>query len=557
MKKILFLFSFTFLTFFSFNSNVHANVHTGISYDANEHFNIFYEIKENTEFANFLLTNDLNSLCSHWSISNCYSDNQLFIAYSSDFKNYFPDFSIPEDSKYVVFYSSTSSTFYRSGTTYSILPSSGDYNRAIYFLDKDGYRLSPDINYKLSGDTYSSKIKQLFSYSFSGTSKEDIENFTYFISSFWYAKHNIVIQGLFEKTYVTDVIYDEERLLIDDSKVNENIFTKIKNSWLNLINSDSLIESEQLNLKFFQENAYLSDTKSPTSMYHILNYTNSIIPPSGFVSLNFKIDSKRVDGYLFIPKNINNNLNRNLYGYTSDFPRSSFSNESNISIKQAVSGFSLSNEDSLSALSEKNADYFFQYKRNNKLYDLDYQTRLSKKYPDFKSTTSAIWVSHAIKYDTTLYYNPSAFSVCPLYSTGTTTDSETGSVLLTYNSCTYTNPVTNNEVTLTGDEFYNTISSTNTIGASANIFDDSESQQELAGEYSELYDYNEDGTIKGFNISSTLNEVKTFLNTFIGVIATIFASFTLFFNALPLEIRGLLYFSLVGGAILLFWKLIR
>lgn len=556
MKKILFLFGFIFLTFFSFNTNVHANVHTGISYDSNEHFNIFYEIKENTPMANTLLSNNYNSLCSLWGL-NCTNNNyRFYIAYSSDFEKIFKttNISIPENSKYVVFYPHNPGKVTRNGITYFHQIGSVNTHIPYIYLDSKGERIDFS-SYGTVDYNYNDLLNQLFTYDFNNTSKEDIENFTYFISALWYCSSGPTLYGMFEKTYVTDVIYDDERLLIDDSEVNSNIFTKIKNTWLDLFNSDSLIDAKQLNLDFFQKNPYMTDTQKPSSMFTILNYSNSVVPPYGFKPLNFKYEDISVSGYLFIPKNINNQTNRNLYGYTTDLPRKSFANENIASVKQGVSGFSLNSNNSISALAEKNADYHINYKENYQLYDLDYQTKLANKYPDYKTTTTAIWVSHAIKYDSVLYYNPNAFNVCPLYTTGTTTN-DTGDTILTYNSCTFTNPVTNEEVTLSGDDFYNTISSTNTVGASPNIGITGDGLDEY-NKYNELWETDESGNLTGFSITSVLKQLHSFLTSFIAVITTIFASFTLFFNALPLEIRGLLYFSLIGGVILLFWKLIH
>lgn len=567
MKKFFFLFGFLFLTFFSFNSDVHANVHTGISYDAHEKFNIFYELKQNTPMANLLLGKDIKSLSSYLGYDN---PNYISISYFSEVKTYLQEgYSLPDNAKYIIFISdswdgngkkipsiSRNGDSYKDSTGFSV----GGYHDFI-LLDENANLLKINydgvIRYNFGVVSFfTPSVNNAFTYKFSGTSKESIENFSYFISHFWYFI-SINMSGLYEYTYVTDILYDDERLLIDNSEVNKNIFTKIKDSWLSLTNSDSLISASQLNLDYFQKNNYMTSVEPPKDTYTILNYSNSIVPPNGFKSLNFKVDDNTVDGYLFIPKNIDNVMNRDLYGYTSDLPRSSFSNDSTSYVRQGISAFSLNEKNSFSSLGEKNADYLFKYSQNFKLYNLGYKEKLSNKYPDFKSSFTAIWVAHAIKYNSILYYNPKAFQVCPLYTTGTTTDSETGATIFTYSSCSFRNPVNGEQITVSGTDFYDIISSTNTIGASVDITETDEDELSKYDKYNELYETDENGNVTGFSITGVLKELKTFLASFIDVIATIFTSFTLFFNALPLEIRGLLYFSLIGGAIILFWKLIH
>lgn len=558
IKKLFILPFFVFSLFFIFNSDVSANVHTGISYDAHERFNVFYEIKNNTPMANFLLTKDKDALDSFLGENNL---NHVSIFYASELEPYLLDgYSFPTGTKYIFIYTGSEvlPQLQRDGNKYFDTSGYVRYSMSHYkiaFFNDDAEKLDSNF-YDGLYRYFSSDIYDHLVYEFSNTSEESINQFSYFISHFWYYD-SINMVGMFEDTYVTDVIYNGEKLLIDDSEVNQNIFTSLKDFWLGLTNSESLIDPSKLNLTYFQKFNYMTDIEKPKSTYEILNYSNTITPPDGFLPLNFEKDGRYVDGYLFIPKSVNTLMNRDLYGYTTSLPLASFSNDSNLTVKQAVSGLKLNSENKLSALGEKNADFLVNYKKNYTLYNFNYKEKLLELYPDFSSSSTAIWVSKAIKYDSVVYYNPKAFSVCPLYTTGSKVDEETGANVSTFASCSFINPVNNEEVTLSGDSFYNAISSTNTIGASANIFDSAENQQALADKYSELYDYDEDGNIKGFNISSVLNNLKTFLKSFVDVIATIFESFTMFFNSLPIELRGFFYFSLVGGALLLFWKLIK
>ncbi len=552
MKKMIYTLSFAFFMFFCFNSNVHANVHTGISYDAHKNFNMFYEIKENTPMANLLLSKDINGLSAYFNTNTSF----FMIFYYDEVKGYLKDnVDIPENTKYVILYALDSGGLgiKREGSDYSV-----SFN-STYAIVIDCAFLDENAKIVKKGDReeFFNNLPTSYTYSFSGRSKDDIEQFSYFISKFWYFK-DISRRGMFETTYITDIIYDDERLLIDDSEVNKNIFTKIKDTWLGLVKSDSLIEANQLNLTYFQENNYMTDIEDPKPLYNILNYKNSVIPPDGFTPLNYKTNSdKVVDAYFFIPKNVDTSLNRNIYGYTTDLPRKSFANDSDLTIKQGVQAFSINDKNKLKVLSDEYVDYFIKYEQNNKLQDIQYKQRLSKIYPDFDSFSSVISVSHAIKYNSVIYYNPRAFDVCPLYTVGTTTDSETGATISTYAGCSFTNPVNGEKVTLSGQQFYDLASSANGIGASSNIFDDAESQRELADKYGELYETDENGNLTGFSLANILKQLKGFLKNFISVITTIFSSFTMFFKALPAEIRGLLYFSLIGGIILLFWKLIR
>lgn len=552
IKKLLFTFCFIFITFFSFRIGVNANVHTGISYDAHEKFNIFYEMKNNTSMANLLLSKNIEELSSYIGTNTSF----YMIFYYDEVKDYLRDnVDIPKNTKYVILYALDSGGLglKRTGSDYSLSFNSSYYiTISCVFFDEN----AKIVKKGTTGEIFSD-LPYSYTYAFSDTSKNDIEQFSYFISKFWYFK-NLNMNGMFETTYVTDIIYDDERLLIDDSEVNKNIFTKIKEKWLGLTKSDSLIDARQLNLTYFQKNNYMTDKDNPKPLYDILNYDTTLTPPNGFKSLNFKTDSsKQVEAYFFIPKNTDSSMNRNLYGYTTELPRKSFANDQVSSIKQAVQAFSLNDKNKMNVLSDEYVDYHVKYEQNYKLYDLAYKQKLSKIYPDINFNQTVISVSHAIKYNSVLYYNPKAFDICPLYSTGTTVDSETGATISTYSECSFTNPVTGDKVTLSGQDFYEIASSANGIGASTNIFDDAESQREAADKYGELYETDENGNLTGFSLTNILKQLKSFLKNFIDVITTIFSSFTMFFNALPVEIRGLLYFGLIGGVILLFWKLIH
>lgn len=542
MKKMFFIFAFVFFSIFTFNMEVNANVHTGISYDANEHFNIFYEIKNNTKMANLLLSKDISSLGSYLG-STISSYNSISIYYYKDFKPS-SGLLVGDDPTYVILVSNNSLSITKESDLYTI-SIGGNYGMATGYTDVIVLNSNAKVIYK----TVLSEYKDIpsISYEFSNTNKTSIENFSYFISSLWYSK-TFYRTGLFEDTYVTDVLYDNERLLIDDSEVNKNIFTKIKEKWLGLFNSDNLIDARQLNLTYFQKESYMTDTKVPISTYNILNYDNSVVPPRGFSSLNFKVNDKIVDAYFFIPKNLSSSYNRNLYGYTTSLPNKSFLNDdSGTSIKQGVQAFSINDKNIAKVLSDKYVDYHVNYEQNYKLYDLEYKQKLSKLYSDINFNSTIISISHAIKYDSILYYNPNAFTVCPLYSI----DSDT------YSTCSFVNPVNNEEITLSGEEFYNLAASGNGLGVSSNIFDDAETQRETADKYSELYEKDENGNITGFSLTNVLQNLTSFLKNFTSVVSTIFSSFTMFFNSLPVEVRGLLYFSLIGGAIILFWKLIH
>ena len=132
------------------------------------------------------------------------------------------------------------------------------------------------------------------------------------------------------------------------------------------------------------------------------------------------------------------------------------------------------------------------------------------------------------------------------------------------NSCTFTNPITNEEQTLTHEQMYTILSQHNYSGASSNIFDSAEEQCKTATDHSQLYEYDEDCNIIGVKdgtgsggLLEGLENIGKFLNSFKAIFITIFSYFNLLFASLPYEIRSVLLFSLIAGTVLTLYKIIR
>ena len=153
MKRLFISISLVLSCFFFFNTSVSAAQNFTLDYDINEHFNYFYELKNNTPFYQFLLSQG-DSLINDYFKSFLSDFNHIYILYSSDLLN--SKVSIPADSKYVIIlsdiYSPTLS--YSSGTFYFDLSfSSISHNAHFYYLfyDENAELIYSESNYVPGG----------------------------------------------------------------------------------------------------------------------------------------------------------------------------------------------------------------------------------------------------------------------------------------------------------------------------------------------------------------------------------------------------------------------
>ena len=231
-NKVLFFIAFCFSLFLI--PSVNASTKTGINIDAHEHFNYYYEQRQNTGFYQFLKTTDFSE---YFSSSNYAFTISIF--YASDIENLVSDtnnhiIEVPNSAKYAILYrtrpSSTSGviSISRNGNDYTV-----NYNsqngwsdgptKILEFFDENGNRISrvqPENAY--GRDLLIWDFNKTFH--FSNYADEDSADFTYLISSFYISfgnsqTTNSLLPSIDNKIIVTDIIDDGEHYLIDD---NEN-----------------------------------------------------------------------------------------------------------------------------------------------------------------------------------------------------------------------------------------------------------------------------------------------------------------------------------------------
>lgn len=549
MNKKLVFFSLIFMTLFCFKTNVFASsVKVGINYDANEHFNYFYEQKNNTGFYQFLQEHRLDfeeHMRKYKTSFSSYADH-YFIYYAKDLEKYLlQDYSFPENAKYVILAVDYSMTYdyishynnkygYGYGENFvfnspNASSTTNLYGHSLIFFNDDGEYIDCTESVILDN------IKNFY-FEIEGTTEDSSAEFTYFLSNlFYFQSYSVKSYNFLYDIIVTDIYFDNNHYIIDD---NENYSSF--NIWFRtFFTSAEKYDISNTQLNYFRENKYFEYNGSFISLFDIIQQDSNMAIPDGYIS----IDLKGANNYLFIPKSIDNNLlNRDFYTYLPDYVETENAKigANIIDLKSgSYSYIGLSDDES-----EKKRIYELSLKKPFTLYSINFSSILNKYNSDKPYTDYAfVFVNRWAKTTPILYYNSESYSVC-VYK-----DSSS--------SCSYTNPYTGDSVKLTGEEFYKIVSQVDSTGASIDIFDDADTQRETASKYSELYEYDDDGNITGFSLSNVLKSLSSFLSNIISVISVIFTYFTKFFNALPVEIRGLLYFGLIGGIILLFWKLIK
>lgn len=379
MKRLFISISLVLSCFFFFNTSVSAAQNFTLDYDINEHFNYFYELKNNTPFYQFLLSQG-DSLINDYFKSFLSDFNHIYILYSSDLLN--SKVSIPANSKYVIIlsdiYSPTLS--YSSGTFYFNLSfSSISHNAHFYYLfyDENAELIYSESNYIPSGS-------DLIPFS----SKE----VTYFLSFLYYGSLTYSSNSNSKPDIrLTKINLNDTKYNIIDLQTRNNFL----NFWSNLSNiifNDSNMQNlEDLGLSYFLTNYYIKSNRSALGLYEILNYNSSgssLSVPSNYSSQTFDNDNR----YYLVPNNLSCSLSDSLlYFSVSDINTINFVNYTfltdNISLNN-ISGFS------------------FKLKKANKIEALS----LSNYVDKYSNYLYLIYSSDNFS-SNVFYYNPSCYSV--------------------------------------------------------------------------------------------------------------------------------------------------
>lgn len=383
MKKLFISISLVISCFFFFNTcNVDAAVNFTLDYDINEHFNYFYEQKENTPFYQFLISQGYSFFTDFLkSFKNDFS--YVYILYTSDIPSDTLS-DIPVDAKYAVVLTSYGSyRLYYNASKFRV-----DVSRTGLGASNDMRIIFFDENAHVISSTYISKVgARLFSFI--------TEDVTYVLSFLYYG---------YDFSYASDS-NSKPDVRLTRLKVN-NIYYNIKdlntrnnflNFWSNLgnifFNDSNMKNLNDIGLSFFLNNYYITSSKDGLSLYNILNYNSlaSLNVPDNYSSQSFSYDSR----YLLVPNNLSCSLSESLlYFSTSDINSINFVNYSyltdNISFKD-INGFSfkLKKPNSIEALSLNNF-----ISSDSKITDYIYLI-----YSDDNFSAN------------TIYYNPECYSV--------------------------------------------------------------------------------------------------------------------------------------------------
>lgn len=539
-KKYLFLiFVFGLFLIFPFSKVSAKNLNVGIDFDNNEHFNYFYEMKNNTSFYQFLvgksdtLKSYLLSIKSCSSINGCGGNYSIYIINKSDFLklNFDNDTIINNfdslDFSYVFIlhnFDKYTSSFFSSvsGDTFLFKSYTGsnsdDYT--FYFYD-DNVNLVSTYNFSLGIN----KINLFSNLSFvvKDNSLSSSSSFSYLLS-FYYNSLSGNYLGFNNISYdyvISDLYIDNRRFIIDD---NEN-YSSFKAFFRNLFTSTEDYDVSNSSLDYFRLFKVISDNKL-YSLFYMLSYNSSKLSvPDGYVSAEISSNS----GFL-IPKVNTSNKYSTVYAITSGLPSINIRywkfNVDDNSISYLGDDLILNYQSSQSDVLSK----FNLIKDTTKLTGnfYDYMYQLGYQYVDGS-------LSAPLKYSYTIYYHPDVYTYI---------DFDTSKDLTSYL------PGTHTSFTITADDI---ISASNSSGASVNIFLDADSQVEYAKENSDLdIDYD-----SAYTLTSAIKDSTKIVSVLKVSITAILTLVTTLFTALPTEIRLLLTFSLSMGIVIIFVKIIR
>ncbi len=509
------------------------NVNVGINFDANEHFNYFYEMKNNTPFYQLLVSkgDELLPYLNTFRNAGSYNSYIIHLMYYSDYCSIMTcDDNI--SAKYVILiynHVNTSFSFPLSfgvtGDTFKYGLGDSAIQSYIYFFDEDSNYISSVF---FTQDNNVDKLMESFKYTFDDKSKESSENFSYFISSTYMVKRktnnttfNSIIGESVNDYVVSDLYIENTNYIIDD---NEN-YSSFKRFFRTLFGSSEKYDTTDSNLDYFRNFKVISSGELP-SLYSMISYNSSaVVVPSGYTSVEI-VNS----GGFLIPKVNTKNKNSVVYALTSGYPSINirywkFNTEDNTiaymgddliqnytsQYSGVVSKFKLINN------TEKLTGNFYEY-----MYQLGYQ------YVDG-------FYDSPLKYTYTIYYDPNVYTYVH-FNTSTDLTSKI--------------PGTDTSFTISAEDIINTSDST---GVSIDIFAPIDEQIETGKKYSELdIDYEH-----SYSVLQAIKDSVRIVSFLKVSISSILSLITVFFVALPTEIRLLLTFCLSMGIIIIFVKIIR
>lgn len=499
-KKILTIILFV-SSFFFFNAKVNASTSFSINYDDHEHFNYFYEQKNNSLFYQFLISQGSN-LRNYFNEHTGFNPHVMLIGYADDI-NFPNNIVAPADAKYVIFtFSSDSSElaqlydssinasswfFNLSDSTHSAYYHYMFFNSSAEFISSSSYIPITEVYSRFSYTPFNYSVEPSdYSYLLS--------SFYYIYSSFYGVKWASDTKPLFR---LNTLVINDTTYMLDDVKY-DHWFQEFLLDLTGFITSTEYKSVSDLGLDYFTKDYYTSSSSGGVSLLNIISnngaFENYTIPVN-YLSQSFSYS----DRYYLIPNAFCSVSDSILYFSSSDIGSVNIINymlQENNTLSTEINSFNfqVNRANSIDALSlydvvENVSEYAYL------LYSSD----------NFTSNT--------------FYYNPSCFSK---FSSVSSTD------------ITFTN--INTDTTVTVSPYQQRLLYNNSSKLTLDLV---------------RSDNNTDSVNLSDYLSSAWNGATSFINASFKVLSLS----TTMFNSLPSEVGSILILVFTTGMILLIWKL--
>jgi len=390
-KKYIFMILF-FFSFFLFGStDVHAMKGT-LSFDDNEHFNYFYEMKNNTSFYQFLNSQGrtlIYTLNSYRTINNFETNGYTISLYNKN------EINSSREYQYAIGVRPGLTPLDYSSDIFEIELSGRYY---IYYFDEYGNILDTSdttiYNFMLDNDEFTS------------------DELSYLLSKYYITSGNVSYSSDSNTTpdlFVNNFIIDGESYVFEES----SNYSKFRNWFISKFGNHHMYEDDSLVdfIDYYSKNLVIGSSYNMHCLFDSLfGLSKSVILNGNYSTFDLKSNN---DGFYLVPKN-SDNVDYNIYYYSSSLASEIFLNTFDL-----VNDSLINNKDYTVFCPSKVYQLGILYNFND-LEDKN-DTSIYDHIYHFSTTTS--------KYSTIVYYDPNAYE---MYSGG--------------NSFTFVNPNTNNTI---------------------------------------------------------------------------------------------------------------
>lgn len=508
-NKYIFMIILSLFLFLPFNKVSARNME--INFDINDKFNYFYEFKNNTPFYNFLLSKGKNLRDYLNSYYDSGSDDYMILIYSGS-QLYTRDMNSKyiDDTYYIICvleeYNSTHPFKLCIDDTKMYIDWGGYYNATFYYFDYDSNLLYAEKKVNVNNNYYNKPVLNAYEVENSVTS---YFSGTYFMSSYYYSTYDLKYYSDYDYDFViTDVIIDDIHYLLDD---NEN-YSSIKSSLRKFFSFGDLkyYDTYDTFLEYYRLNKYLCKEYVPLSLLEAIDDYQEYPFDENYSSVNI---STIKNSYYFIPKSTDYDLD--LYYFTSS---------DNVELTAVLYDITTNNinmiDDRLVICPSKNNYYKFKFINNiissNQDGDIKYVSNMYNQMYYFYLNGN--------KSNLSIYYDTRAYDV----------------VKYSDSSHSFININTNEEISFKDEDFYS-------VNYKAELDLISETKEDLQ----------ENNISNYLSINNIVFNVKSFVSTITGFVVMIFSLVSSLFTALPASVQSVFQFSLLAGAMILIYKLIR